>query len=409
MRAHLTLPLATLATLAGATQNGTAHADCPTSIRDLPPTGLLASATRTILADTGNPVAAAPTLEADIGVAGGMRAETSATVDDLAPTGALGGQVLVRRKGMTGCASGDLVDVREGAVHATASAQLPILFTGISFGAEVDRNVRLPLATRAEFLRAPLSRFAAHISLSFIDLELADGANHLRILAVPFSVENELTAQDGTSTSLDRHVQRLDVAMFRFVASEPTGSADIGIFNFNTDWLVGERAEMLPVNGFVRISPLSLAVTRDAYSFELDGGLLSTAGLADCETTRCTRGFYVGALRRTHDQLAFDLRGERSAFIGVDDMPAVEDRLTASTTLSDAKRSGTLGGFIAASQPFAGDDVTRYAGMRLSLAHKLPSDLTATVDGELVTASASSPDAQARVLASVAWRRSTKR
>lgn len=79
---------------------GIAHADCPTNLRDLPPTGFIASAVRDV---TGTGETARPRFEAKLGVAGGMRAEGGDGMDEANVDGS------------------DVLDVREGSAHITAS------------------------------------------------------------------------------------------------------------------------------------------------------------------------------------------------------------------------------------------------------------------------------------------------
>ncbi len=395
-----------------------AYADCPTTTNELPPVGFLADATRLATEPlSDHPPVTPPKLQAHAAAAGGMRAEGA----DLDGTASLGGQVSVRRGGYSACASGDVIDVRAGAAHATASAQFPFFFTGISIGGSIDRNVRLPLSVRPELFRAPVSRVASQFSIAFIDFELTEKQDALRIQVMPVAVEGTLTTQDD-GVQLDRYTSSVAVAMFRFLASEPNGTGELSFFDIDIEYVeLGERIspEMPgPGTGFARISPVSIKSERERWSFELDGGWLSIAGDVDCETVRCSRGFYVGALRHSWRQIAVETRAERSAFIATNNEPAFEDRLSMTTTVDDLKRSATASAFIARTEAWHdGTLAGRTAGLRVSLAHQLKAGFAALVDGEVARVTGSVPAAEAqplpaeagRVLVSLAWRRRTTR
>src|SRR5690606_31024548 len=171
-----------------------ASAECPTNVRDLPATGFLASVTRQVMAEHyGTPPTSLPSIEAEIAIAGGMRAETgsappatgdapAATSDvgssgGIAGTGSLSGQFLARRGELTGCVSADVLDIAAGSAHLAAAGQVPLVISGIGFGLAVDRDVRLPLSARRELLDAPVSRFALQVSIAFVDLELEQEGN----------------------------------------------------------------------------------------------------------------------------------------------------------------------------------------------------------------------------------------
>jgi hypothetical protein len=396
-----------------------AHADCPTNTRDLPPVGFLADATRLVtggaLADL--PAETSPRLVAHAGAAGGVLADRG----DVKGTGSLGGDVAVRRGSFSGCASGDLLDVREGAAHGTASAQFPFFFTGLSFGTAIDRNVRLPLATRAELFRAPVSRIAVQFSMAFLDFEMTDKQNKLRTQVMPVSMEQELTSQDD-GVVLDRRISTVEVAMFRFVASAPGASSQLSVFDFDFQEIFlgpptpSNDPSAVPIAdaGFARIAPLKISSEGERWSWELDGGWLSLGGFADCDVVRCSRGYYLGSLRHAWRHIAVEGRAERSAFIATNDLPAFEDRATVSTTVQDDKRSASGAAFVARTEAWESGEHGTSAGVRVSLSHQLKSGLAALVDGELVRVNGKVPTAAtqpltgdaARLLVSVAWKKS---
>src|SRR5690606_31285540 len=142
----------TVAALAGVTlATTTAQADCPTDIRDMAPVGFLASQTKALLAPN-EPDAAGPVLEARVGAAGTMQASDGAAMaaagSEVGGTAAIGGEVRARGGSLAGCASADVIDVRDASAHVTASGQVPLLFAGLAVGLTLDRDVVLPLAAR---------------------------------------------------------------------------------------------------------------------------------------------------------------------------------------------------------------------------------------------------------------------
>jgi hypothetical protein len=411
MRIALTVPVL----LAAAR---TAAADCPTRTDELPATGIIASATRMAMEEVGVPQADVPTsgMSAQVSAAGGMRADNT----DVASTASVAGMVSAHSKsGFAGCASADLVDVADGAAHATASAQVPFLFTGLAFGLSFDRHVELPLAARGDYLRAPLSRISWTIGISFIDFAMTDEqGNHLRTQIMPFTVEQGLASQDDQTTVLDRRTTQLETAMFRFIASDKSGSGTMDVFAFGMDTVEPADAppgESMETAGFIRMSPLSITSERETWDFELDGGWLGLAGPADCQTTRCYRGFYTGMLGYRWQNISVEGRAERTGFTTPTDLPAFEDRLTATASLEGKVRklSGSVYGARVAS--WEGDEVVLRAGLRASLAQELSHGFSGVIDGEIARANAPTlpsspvlaPTRDSRVLVSLAWHKAT--
>lgn len=413
MRCRLTL--AALATV-----TGTAAADCPTRTDELPATGIIASATRMAMDEYGVPQLDTPTsgMTAQISAAGGMRADNT----DVASMASVAGMIAAHSKsGFAGCASADLVDVADGAAHATASAQIPFFFTGLAFGLSFDRHVDLPLAARGDYLRAPLSRISWTIGISFIDFAMTDEqGNHLRTQIMPFTVEQGLASQDDQTTVLDRRTTELETAMFRFIASDAGGTGSMDVFAFGMETVEPADAppgESMETTGFIRMSPLKFESDRERWGVELDGGWLGIAGPADCETERCYRGFYAGALRHRWEQLSLEGRAERTGFMTPTDLPAFEDRLTATASFEGKVRklSGSVYGARVAS--WDGDEVVVRAGLRASLAQELSHGFSGVLDGEIARANAPTlpsspvlaPTRDSRVLVSLAWHKQTSR
>src|SRR5512143_1638116 len=246
-----------------------ASAECPTKVRDLPATGFLASAIRAELAEIdGVPVEKEdlPAVDASIGVAGGVRADRG----EVAETGSLTGQVLAHHGTLTGCVSGDVLDVRAGSAHVSASGQVPFFITGLGIGASLDRDIRLPLAARRELLDAPVSRRAFLCTISFVDLDLVDHDDHMRILVAPTTIETAVTTQTTPTASLDRLTTRVDVDMLRFIARDPKGSGEVGVFSLETDDV--DHPDGTIASGVARLSLLSLGIERERWGLALDGG-----------------------------------------------------------------------------------------------------------------------------------------
>ncbi len=400
-----------------------ASAECPTNVRDLPATGFLAAVTREVMAEhNGTPLDAhrLPTIEADIAAAAGMRAETDsapaatgdvATTGGIAGTGSLSGQFLARRGELTGCVSADVLDIAAGSAHLAAASQIPLMISGIGFGMAVDREVRLPLSARRELLDAPVSRFALQVSIAFVDLELEEQDNYGRVLVMPTTVEHAFTRQDTSTLTLDRHTARVETAMLRFVARDKKGTGEFGVFGIEFDDLVLPSGEVAQPSGIVRVSVASLDIQRERWGLALDGGVLSIGGEMDCITSRCNRGFYLAALRRTWQPFSVEGRVERTGFMDATDEPAFEDR--ASVTFSTKHRSRTLAttGFVARTKAWLRGTKARSTGARVSLSQPLDHGLSALVDGELVhnsgdiTAPEAGGSVAARGLVSLAWQR----
>lgn len=416
-----------------------ASAECPTNVRDLPATGFLAHVTRQVMAEhDGTPPTAPPTIEAELAIAGGLRAETgdtspatggapvptgdgaAATGDvassgGIAGTGSLSGQFLARRGELTGCVSADVLDIAAGSAHLAAAGQFPLMISGIGVGLAIDRDIRLPLSARRELLDAPVSRIAAQFSIAFIDLELEQQGDHGRVLVMPTTVEHAFTRQDTTTLTLDRRTTRIETAMFRFVARDDHGSGELGVFGMEVEDLERAPEESALPTGVLRLSVLALAIERERWGLALDGGVLSIGGEMDCITSRCNRGFYLAALRRTWQPISVEGRVERTGFMDATDEPAFEDR--ASVTFSARHRSRTLAttGFVARAKAWLRGTKARSTGARVSLSQSLDHGLSALVDGELVHSSGdiTAPEAggsiAARGLVSLAWQRRVTR
>ena len=415
MPAASRLTLATLTLLAGV-----AHADCPTNIRDMAPTGFLASTTRLLTSQgEGDP----PPFQAQIGAAGGVRAEGGEQRVDPVVDGSagIGGEVRAQRSGFTGCASADVIDVREGSAHATASGQVPLLFTGLTLGFSLDRDVTQPLSARSEYLRIPVSRVAAQFSISFLDFALTDEKqNHLRVLVVPFTVEQAVARQDDNTVSLTRHTTRIETAVLRFVAHDDHGAhGDYALFAFDSEWIdptPGQEAAAPPngesrVLGFVRISPLSIVHEGTEWGVTLDGGVLSLAGPVDCETTDCDKGWGRAAVRHAWQQWSLEGRVERDAFIAASDLPAIENRASVTAAVESGATRATATAFAADTKDWLDGIGGQRAGLRATLSHELGRGFSGILDSEVVHANTAMPamDAGARLLVSLAWQKSTQR
>lgn len=403
-----------------------ASAECPTNVRDLPATGFLASVTRDVMAEyNGTPPGAddRPTIEASIGIAGGMRVESgdapmatgSADTGDIAGTGSLSGQFLARRGELTGCVSADVLDIGAGSAHLAAAGQVPFMISGLGFGLAVDRDIRRPLSARRELLDAPVSRIAAQVSIAFVDLELAQDGDHARVLVMPTTVEHAVTRQDTTTLTLDRRTTRIETAMFRFVARDRTGSGELGVFGMEVEDLERPPEEAALPTGVMRVSLAALAIERERWGLALDGGVLSIGGEQDCITSRCNRGFYLAALRGTWQPIVVEGRVERSGFMDATDEPAFEDRASLTVLAQHRSRTLTTTGFVARTRAWLRGTKARSTGARVSLSQPLDHGLSALVDGELVHSNGdiTTPDAggslAARGLVSLAWQRKMTR
>lgn len=399
---------------------GLATADCPTDLREVAPTGFLASQTRAITAP--GEIDTTPAFEARIGAAGGVRAAGSVDDRDVGGTGGIGGEIRGRRKsGLSGCASADILDVREGAAHATASANIPFFFTGITFGMSADRQIRLPLSSRPEFWRAPIDRISTQASLSFLDFELTDKANKLRVLVMPARVEQGLEKQDDTDIELSRRTSSMEAAMFGFVAGDNTGrSTEIDIFKIQVEWSEPTNRPFVAMPtaedetfGFARFSLASVAYDGSAWGFEVDGGILSLAGPIDCETSGedCGKGWFRAGLRHRWASWQLDGMLERDAFIAANNLPAVENRASSSATATSGKTTVTASVFAADTKAWLDGAGGQRAGVRASLSHDLGHGFSGQLDSEVVRSNSSMPElaSGARFLLSLAWAKQTAR
>ena len=336
---------------------------------------------------------APPTIEAQVAAAGAVSGDANA----VSPTGAASGQFLARRGGLTGCASADVLDVADGQARLTASGQVPLLISSVGLGAAVDREIRLPLSARREFLRAPIDRIAGYFSLSFIDLDLVDKDNHLRVLVMPTTVEQAATTQGERL----RYSTRLETAMMRFVASGPEGNGEFGVFGFESETI--DNSDGSIQKGWLKLSILSLATNGDTWSVGLDGGIIALSDVdADCMTQHCTRGFYDVSLRRRIGSHSVAGHAARAAYLGTDDVVAFEDRATATYAYSDDNRTFSTSAFVARSRAWLTKGYTRNIGTRVGYAQQLGHHMSANVDGELVR---SEDELAARGVVSLAYQR----
>lgn len=397
-----------------------ASAACPTNVRDLPASGFLASVTRAAMSEyngTSQAANALPSLDANIGIASGIRAEAGYVEDagGIAGTAALSSQVLARRRELTGCVSADVPDIGQGSARVAAAGQIPFLFTGIGVGLEIDRNILQPLTARRELLAAPVSRIAAQVSIAFIDLDLQDGDDRARILVMPTTVETIALHQATATSTLDRRTSRVETAMLRFVVRDRHGSGELGVFGMELEELEPVRQDTTARTGIVRVSIAALAVDRERWGLQLDGGVLSIGGERDCITDRCNRGFYLAALRRTWQPFSLEGRVERTGFMDATDEPAFEDRATVAVSAHGRSRTVTTSTFAARTKAWLRGTKVRSAGARVSLSQSLDHGLTALIDGELVRSDGDilAPNAggsvAARGLVSLAWQRRVTR
>jgi len=389
-----------------------AHADCPSDVRDRPPIGFLS-----LLADempapgVGTPP---PPFAARIAAAGGVRVE-----GDTSPgMASIGGELSARRGDFSACASADIVDVRTGATHMTAVGQVPFMFTPLRLGLVVDRQVRLPLASRPEFHRAPLSRIGSVFSIAFIDLGLVEGPSSLRLSLMPVRIEGGVAEQDdaaGAINGLERRSAMIQTSAVSLRARDATGQGEVNIFSFKADW--NEVASAMPdtdARGFVRVSFLGLKIDHERYGWELDGGMLALAGTAECEQAKCERGWYLGSLRQSWDEISGTVRAERDGFMTEDNETAFEDRFTATAALEHGAFDASASAFVARAQRWRSGESTRRGGLHASLTHDLKHGFAAVLDGELVGVPRSEAmnglgESGARLLVSLAWQASYQR
>lgn len=372
-----------------------AFADCPTNVRDLPATGALASETRRLQTEMGERVQEAPPMiEAELAAAGAVRGEA----DVVSPTGAASGQFLVRRGGLTACASADVVDLAEGAAHLTAAGQVPLLIAGLGLGVAIDRDIRLPLSSRREFFRSPLDRIAGQFSVSFVDFDLVDKENHLRILVMPTTIEKAMTTQGEQL----RRTTRLETAVMRFIASGPGGNGEFGVFGIQSETIDNSAGYIQ--KGWIEISILSLATQGKNWDVGLDGGFIALDDVdVNCMTQHCTRGFYDLSMRRRIGAHSVEAHVERAAYLGTDDVVAFEDRATTTYAYSDDHRTISTSAFVARSSPWLTKGYMRNIGTRVGYAQQLGHHMSALVDGELVRSE--DDDLAARGVVSLAYQR----
>lgn len=391
-----------------------AHADCPTNLSELPATGFLAQTTRALLG--GPPHPDRPALTARIGVAGGMLADDTAVIASASASG----EVTAQHKGASACASADVVDAYDTSARITASGQVPLFFTGLAVGAAFDHDVTLPLSSRPEFLIAPASRMAVTVSTGFVDLELTDNGNDLRLTVVPFTMELSAQKQDAAARSRERQMTKLAAAMVKFVASDDTGTGELDIVRAEVDWIdVASLPAGAEATGFARISLASFESTRGRSKLLVDGGAVMLAGPVDCEARTCTRGFYRLAYGRGVGPVAIEGRAERTAFMASDDMPAFEDRL--GVTGAIASDSGQLSSnmFVARTRAWFSDTAGITAGVRVTATQQLTRGFHAFLDGELARtyygtgadpgAIATTIAPAARVMVSLGWQATAER
>jgi len=405
--------------------SGVAHADCPTNVRDLPPTGIIASAVRLYMSpDERAPI---PTFEARIGATGGMSAERGDGDDqaDLGATAGLGGEVRALRRGMTGCVSADALDVRAGSVHATASGAIPLFFTGAGIGMTVDREITLPLTSRPEFLHAPLSRIGGQFSSSFVDFAINDAEkNQLRVLVVPFTVEWGFLQQDTPKGFLKRRTSGFETAILELQSRDHReGYLDASLFAIQMEWSEPKRlVDQLPTGdpakdtrGFVRFAPLSIKYDGPKWGYEIDGGFLGLAGPVDCDKADCSKAWFRGSLRRgwRRDLQWWMLEGglERDAFTGVDNLPVLENRASIGGSVETMSTRASATAFVADTFTWLEHEGGIRAGVRATLTHKLGHGFSGALDSEIVKSTAQMTElgSDARVMLSLAWQRATKR
>lgn len=395
-----------------------ASAECPTNVRDLPATGFLASMTRKVMAEyNGTPqnTKDLPSIEASLGIASGVRAEANDDAGGVAPSGSLSGQFLWRRGEKTGCVSGDVLDIGQGAAQLAAAGHAPLIISGLGFGLAIDRDIRLPLSARREHLDAPVSRLAAQFSIAFVDLEIEEAGNYGRILVMPTTIEKSVTRQNTTAGTLERQTARLETAMLRFVARDRNGSGELGVFGIELEDRENPPEDTKQPSGIVRVSVAALAIEREHWGLELDGGVLSIGGEQDCITSRCNRGFYLAALRRSWQPFALEGRVERTGFMDATDEPAFEDRATLAFSARHRSRTLTTSTFAARTKAWLRGTKVRSTGTRLSLSQSFAHGLSALVDGEIVRSDGDIvvPEAggsvAARGLVSLAWQRRVTR
>lgn len=374
-----------LAVLAGSTP---AFADCPTNVRELPATGTFSSES-----PPDPTIGPLPELEIDLAAAGAVRGDSAV----VSPTGAASGQLVARRSGLTGCASADVIDLTEGAARLTAAAQVPHWDSAMSLGMTIDRDIRLPLSSRREFVRAPLDRLAAQVSLSGLDEETVKDDVRMRVLI------GQMTYEKGTITQSKRQrdATRAEVTVWETIVSGRDRGADLAVFRLESETI---ESGGLIKTGKTKMSPLSLALRLDAWEIGIDGGvlfLLDTA--ADCTTQTCTRGFYDVLLRRKIGKHSIDAGIERVAYLGIDDAMAFEDRATATYAFGDDTRTITTSAFAARSRAWLTKGHVHSIGTRVGYTQQLGHHMSALVDGELVRSE--DDDLAARGVVSLAYQR----
>jgi hypothetical protein len=253
------------------------------------------------------------------------------------------------------------------------------------------------LSARREFRAGALDRAAFYVSFTFLDFDLVDKDDHLRILVMPTTIENALTAQ----TERARHTQHVETAMLRFVATGPNGSGELGVFGTEAESI--NNSDGYIQKGWMKVSILSLATHGKAWDVGLDGGFLALDDVdVDCMTDHCTRGFYDVSLRRRIGAHAVEAHVERAAFLDADDVVAFEDRATATYAYSDDTRMISTSAFAARSRAWLTTGYSRSIGTRVGYAQQLGHHMSALVDGELVR---DDDDLAARGVVSLAYQR----
>jgi hypothetical protein len=388
----------------------TAHADCPVDVRELGPTRIEDLIDFNALHDD-----AAPTLSATLTAAGAVRVDSaSAAMADTSTgtgTGSIGGEVAARRGALHVCASADLVDVRDGAAHITTSLQGPLMVMpfGVSFVA--DRAVRLPLSTRAEYYRAPLSRVAFGLSMSMLDLALSDDKSDGRLTALPFRVELGLASQDN---ALDRDTMDVEMGMLSIDWRQGSHAGQLRLFQANATWNRDRRWLVEDPRGFLRMSFIGLTLERERWKVDADGGMLALTGPEKCTEGTCARGWYLADAGVKLGTIEAHVRAERSPFMTADNDVAYEDRATVSATTRLHGFRANASVFAARAHRWLSGERAARAGVSAQLARELSHGFSEVLDGELVGMPRGSEMAGlgehgARLLASLAWQTSYQR
>ena len=367
---------------------GPAAADCPLRAGREPPVGFLA-ATAAALMPPATPPERIPALAARLAADAGAQldsAEPGAASPTFSGVAGVAAEGQAAAGGWRACAAGSLWwDAGESGT-ASAGVLVPFTLSGIALGGSIDHEREPALAARPERLRHRVSAVRGHVSLSFIDLPVADGGSTLRVQVMPLDLDTARDLPGPDSTEPLRLEVGFGTAMFRFVAETPVDRGSIDIFAVEVAWIETAAAPGMaapPPEGVATLSPLRFTREVGPWDYAVDAGFLAHAGEVDCEEVSCARGAYDVSVGRRIDRVRVGGRAVRSGFAAWTGGVGIEDRIAGEVTAAGDLVSLRGEGFAARARLWTGGPSGVTAGLGAALTVPLGGGLAAAARAEL--------------------------